>query len=469
MDTKKLTITSLHEGYTSGDLSPLDVARAFKKTISEENGRLNAYLEVFDDIEEQAGVLKGTPDDLLWGVPIGVKDNILIKNRLASGASRILENYRATYDSTVIKKLKNKKVIFLGRTNMDEFAMGSSTENSAFGVTKNPVDEERVPGGSSGGSAAAVAAGMAVAALGSDTGGSIRQPASFCGLVGLKPTYGAVSRSGLMPMVSSFDQIGPITRTVEDSRILFEVLRGNDPMDATSLADGVFDDDTKENYTIGVPWHLIEQEGIDSRVLENFRTSIERLQEQGHTVIDVEMPHLEYALAAYYIIMPAEVSSNVARYDGVKYGLHIEGEDLLDEYMKTRGEGFGDEVCRRILLGTYVLSSGYYDAYYNRAVQLRNVIRNEFREAFGKVDAIATPTTPTPAFKIGEKVNDPLAMYLGDIFTVPANIAGVPAISVPSGVVTEGEGMLPVGFQLTAPHTKESTLFALGVCVEDGV
>lgn len=469
MDTSKLTIGELKKGYSEGEYTPLEVIRTFKEVIGKKNKEINAYLEVYEDIEEQAKALDEDSTGSLWGIPVAIKDNILFKNHTASGGSRILEEYSAVYDATAIKKLKKEKVVFLGRTNMDEFAMGSSTENSAYGITKNPHDLSRVPGGSSGGSAAAVAADMAVAALGSDTGGSIRQPASFCGLVGLKPTYGAVSRFGLMAMGSSLDQIGPITKNVEDAKLLFEVLRGNDPLDSTSLPDDVYDDTTKKEYTIGVPWDMIERDGIDDDVISNFRATVESLKKSGHTIVDIELPYAAYSLAAYYIVMPAEVSSNMARYDGVKFGLHIEGKDLLEDYLKTRGEGFGKEVRRRILLGTYVLSSGYYDAYYNKATAIRNLIRDEYKSVFKKVDAIATPTTPSPAFKIGEKIDDPLAMYLEDIFTVPANIAGVPAISIPSGTVERGGSTLPLGFQLTAPHSKESTLFSIGTDIEDGV
>ncbi|MEX0935038.1 MAG: Asp-tRNA(Asn)/Glu-tRNA(Gln) amidotransferase subunit GatA [Candidatus Paceibacterota bacterium] len=468
MDTKTLTITKCQKGYSEGEFTPSDVVAALSKNINEKNDSLNAYLEVFEDVNEQIDNLGEQKGDL-WGIPLGIKDNILIKGKTASGGSRILEGYTAPYDATAIKKLKNKKVLFLGRTNMDEFAMGSSTENSAFGSTKNPIDESRVPGGSSGGSAAVVAAGMAIAALGSDTGGSIRQPASLCGLVGFKPTYGAISRSGLMAMGSSLDQIGPITKTVKDTQILFDAMSGNDPLDSTTLPDDSFKDERKDAYTIGVPRDLIEQEGIDDDVLEQFNSSLESLKEKGHTIKEIDLEHADYALAAYYIVMPAEVSSNLARYDGVKFGLHEEGENLLDEYFKTRGVGFGEEVRRRIILGTYVLSSGYYDAYYNKASALRSTIRSEFDVAFKEVDAIATPTTPTPAFKIGEKIDDPLAMYLEDIFTVPANIIGVPAISVPSGTAKRDGVVLPLGFQLIAPHTHESTLFALGEDIEDGV
>lgn len=447
MDTTSLTIKRIKDGVESGEFEADDVADAFLNKIDSQDD-INAYLESFDVTD---------------GIPIASKDNILIEGKTVSAGSKILEEYTATYTATAAKRLEDAGFAFLGRTNMDEFAMGSSTENSAFGPTKNPHDTERVPGGSSGGSAAAVAAGLAPAALGSDTGGSIRQPASFCGLVGLKPTYGAVSRNGLIAMGSSLDQIGPITKTVEDARILFDAMKGEDSLDSTTLPNSVWEKkENEEVKVLGAPMHLIEQDGIDEEVLENFRESIDALKSQGYTVKDIEMPNLKYALAVYYVIMPAEVSSNLARFDGVKYGFHVDGDDLIDDYMKSRGEGFGKEVRRRIILGTYVLSAGYYDAYYNKAQAVRKQITAEFDAAFKKVDAIITPTTPTPAFKIGEKTSDPLQMYLSDIFTVPANIAGVPAISVPSGTVEREGGELPLGLQITAPHTKEARLFDIG-------
>ncbi|MDB4516540.1 aspartyl/glutamyl-tRNA amidotransferase subunit A, partial [Crocinitomicaceae bacterium] len=347
------------------------------------------------------------------------------------------------------------------RTNMDEFAMGSSTENSAFGPTKNPLDTSRVPGGSSGGSAAAVAANMALVALGSDTGGSIRQPGAFCGVVGLKPTYGSVSRHGLMAMGSSLDVIGPLTKTVDDAEIMFEAVRGWDKMDSTTVPDDREQIKEKKKYKIGVPRTFLTK-GVDEDVLEAFEAGLETLRSAGHTVVDIELPTIEHSLAAYYIIMPAEVSANLARFDGVRYGLHKDGENRIDDYRQSRGKGFGREVRRRIFLGTYVLSSGYYDAYYGKAMQARDKIRSDVEEAFKDVDAIATPTSPTPAFEFGEKTTDPLSMYLADIFTVSANIIGTPAISVPHGTVERKKKELPVGFQLMAPQLGEKTLFTLG-------
>lgn len=461
----KLTLKEARKKLDAKEFSSIELTQAYLKNIEANDEDFHAYLEVFTDAEEQAKkademIHKGVSHALL-GIPLAVKDNILIKGRTASSASKMLENYTATYDATVISKLKREGSVFLGRTNMDEFAMGSSTENSAYGVTKNPRDTSRVPGGSSGGSAAAVAGELALVALGSDTGGSIRQPAALCGVVGLKPTYGSVSRHGLMAMGSSLDVIGPLAKTVDDAEILFEALRGWDRMDSTTLPDDRTRVPKKERYTIGVPRSFLGT-GVDPDVLVAFEKSLEVLKDAGHVVVDIELPTLKYSLPAYYIIIPAEVSANLARFDGVRYGLHIDGVDRVDDYRQTRGAGFGAEVRRRIFLGTYVLSSGYYDAYYGKAMQARERIRRDVRKAFTTVDAIVTPTTPSPAFKFGEKTNDPIAMYLEDVFTVSANIIGVPALSVPSGTVQREGVTLPVGFQLMAPELGEKTLFTLG-------
>lgn len=464
MDTLPKTIAQARTLLDKGDLTACELAEGYLAHI-EKRWDLHAYLEVFDDVREQAHaadvrIAAGDSHPLL-GIPLAVKDNILIKGHVASSASKMLEHYRATYDATVVRKLKEEGVVFLGRTNMDEFAMGSSTENSAFGCTRNPFDPTRVPGGSSGGSAAAVAADAALVALGSDTGGSIRQPAAFCGVVGLKPTYGSVSRSGLMAMGSSLDVIGPITRSVRDAELLFDAIRGADPLDATTMPDTTPRVSPRERYTIGVPRGFLEQ-GVDPDVLEAFEHGLGTLRDAGHHVVDVSLPTLSYALATYYIIMPAEVSANLARFDGVRYGLQVDGGSRIGDCKRSRGMGFGPEPRRRILLGTYVLSSGYYDAYYGQAMQARERIRRDVREVFQTVDAIATPTTPTPAFKVGEKTSDPLAMYLEDIFTVSANIIGVPALSIPHGTAVRDSVALPVGFQLMAPERGEATLFALG-------
>lgn len=465
IDLQKLTVKKAHDHLKKGDFSAVQLAECYLDEIKKKNKDFNAYLEIYDDVLKQADSadkrIKNGSATELTGIPLAIKDNILIEGKHASSSSKILQNYIASYDATVIRKLKAAGAVFLGRTNMDEFAMGASTETSAFGVTRNPYDLSRVPGGSSGGSAAAVASGLALAALGSDTGGSIRQPAGFCGVVGFKPTYGAVSRYGLMAMASSLDQIGPIAMTVEDARIIFDCIKGKDPLDSTSVdLEARSSRFTAKSFRIGVPRAFTENEGIDHSVAENFKTSLERCQTLGFKMQDISLPTISYSLAAYYIIMPAEASTNLARYDGVKYGLHKSGRSLIEDYLETRGAGFGKEVRRRILLGSYVLSSGYYDAYYNKAVEARNLIIDDFNKAFETVDFIAMPTTPTPAFKIGEKANDPLAMYLADLFTVSANIAGLPAISIPSGFTSVGGAKLPLGFQLLAKAGADADLFS---------
>ncbi len=464
VDLNKLTIEEALEGLSNGDFSSVDLVKSSLSIISEKEGDIHAYLEVFDDAIEQAKKAdeerKNGGKGLLLGIPVAVKDNILIEGRRVTAASKILEGYVAPYDATAIKQLKKEGAIFIGRTNMDEFAMGGSTENSAFGVTKNPHDLSRVAGGSSGGSAAAVAMGSVLGALGSDTGGSIRQPASLCGVVGLKTTYGSVSRFGLMAMGSSLDQIGPFAKTVGDAEILFKAISGHDTMDSTSLPDDFYKTESKKDkLVIGVPRNFIFTEGIDKEVLSNFEKSLNLLEKSGAEIKDIDLPSLKHSLAVYYILMPAEASTNLARFDGVRFGLSEDGGDILGSYMKTRGDGFGREVRRRIMLGAYVLSSGYYDAYYNKANAVRALVSDDFKKAFSSVDIIATPTSPVPAFKIGEKSEDPLAMYLADIFTVPVNLAGVPAISIPSGFTEE---KLPLGIQFIAGHGKEGTLFELG-------
>ena len=410
---------------------------------------IHAFLEVFDDA-------KSYGEGPLSGKRIAIKDNILFEGHKASAGSKILENFTAPYDATVIKKLKDAGVIIVGRTNCDEFAMGCSTENSAYGVTKNPYDAERVAGGSSGGSAAAVGAGLVRGALGSDTGGSIRQPAALCGVVGLKPTYGKVSRFGLIAMSSSLDQIGPITKTVSDAEAIYNVIKGEDPMDSTTQEFPI--SNFKFSKKIGIPKDFVESEGISDEVRNNFSQAIEKFRSLGYEIKEIKLEHLKYSLPVYYIIMPAEASSNLARFDGVRYGFHKDGKDSIDDYFKTRGAGFGAEVRRRIILGTYVLSSGYYDEYYGKAVEARGLITKELRNLFQDVDLMLTPTTPSPAWKIGEKSKSPLEMYLEDIFTVHANISGCPAISLPSGFA----GKLPLGIELTADLGREDNLFAAG-------
>ena len=469
IDLKDLTITKARKALDAKQFSAVELAQAYLDEIKKKNKELNAYLEVFDDVLDQAKrsdeiIEKGKSYPLL-GIPLAIKDNILIKDRIASSASKILENYTASYDATVIEKLKREGAVFLGRTNMDEFALGGSTENSAYGPTKNPHDITRVAGGTSGGSAATVSANLALGALGSDTGGSIREPSALCGVVGFKPTYGAVSRSGLMAATSSFDCIGPITKTVKDAQIIFDAISGNDILDSTTLPDEFFKRTVLKKLPqgpsfsrIGVPWDLINQEGIDVKVKENFREAVKNLKNLGYEIKDIKLPN---CLALYYIINFAEVSTNLARFDGVRYGVHKDGKNLLGDYLLSRGTGFGKESRRRILLGAYVLSAGYYDAYYGKAQKVREALKKEFKELFSKIDLILTPTSPIPAWKIGEKSNL-LSMYLVDIFTVTANIVGVPAISVPSGFMEVEEKKLPLGIQFMAPHGGEDLLFEVG-------
>lgn len=470
MNLETLTIAEARRALDGKEYSALELTEAYLKNIALRDPEIHAYLEVWaDSAREEAkaadvAIARGEAKPLT-GIPIAVKDNILIEGRIASSASKMLEQYRASYDATVIKKLKEQHAVFLGRTNMDEFALGASTEHSAFGPTKNPHDLSRVPGGTSGGSTAAVAAGTALAALGSDTGGSIRQPSALCGVVGLKPTYGAVSRFGLMAAASSLDQIGAIGKTVADASAIFAGIRGHDQSDSTSLPDTFFDTKKEHGRVIGVPRAFLK-EGSDPDVLANFEATLARLKSVGYEVRDIELSSTQYSLAVYYIINPAEVSTNLARYDGIRYGLSASADEIGEVYAKTRGAGFGPEVRRRILIGTFVLSAGYADAYYRKARAVRELIRTEFAKAFESVDAIAMPTSPTPAFKIGEKSDDPLAMYAADIFTTPANLAGVPAISVPSGFAERERVELPVGFQLIGAHGNEEALFKIGQTIE---
>lgn len=434
------------------------------------NGELNAYLEVFEADEEAIARAQeridreGDAAPLLCGIPLAMKDNILIEGRVASAASKMLANYRATYDATVTRKLKEAGALFLGRTNMDEFAMGSSTEHSAYGPARNPIDPSRVPGGSSGGSSAAVAGHMALGGLGTDTGGSIRQPAAHTGLVGLKPTYGAISRSGLIALGSSLDQAGPLAKTVADAKAIFDTLRGQDPLDATTISDTTYPiAEAGASLRIGVPRHLLE-EGLDADVRERFDETLKKLEALGHTLIDVSLPTSSYALPAYYVIMPAEASTNLARFDGIRYGLAERGKTLLEDYVQSKTAGFGAETVRRILLGTFVLSSGYIDAYYRKAEGARAVLRREYDTAFESCDVIAFPTTPSPAFKFGEK-SDPVSMYLEDVFTVTADLTGMPALSVPMGTVERDGVALPVGMHFTAALGADDLLFRIGADV----
>ena len=463
-----MTISELRTKFIEGTYTPTDMMVDTFALIAAKDPDIHAFLATYQDeamayaeIATAQYATEGATAPLLLGMPIALKNNILVKGKLATASSKMLENYVASYDATIVTRLRLAGAIVIGATNMDEFAMGGSTENSAFGPTKNPIDLTRVPGGSSGGSAAAVAMGAVPVAIGTDTGGSVRQPASYCGLVGFKPTYGAVSRFGLIAMGSSLDQAGPLTHTVADTELVHSIMSGLDRYDATTISpDTYLAVPNKTTYTFGVPRAFLSS-GVDIDVLAAFEAQIASLKALGHTVVDIELPLFEAGLAAYYIVMPAEVSSNLARFDGIRYGLSVEGDDLLAVYNNSRAAGFGAEVKRRILLGTYVLSSGYYDAYYGKAELVRQQMRDELAQVFKTVDAIMTPTAPTPAFTLGEQ-SDPLSMYRQDIFTVPVNLTGVPAISVPMGTVERDGKALPVGVQYIGPHGGDNRLFDIG-------
>ena len=471
-----LTLGAAAEGLRKKTFSSVELTQSVLASIREKDGALNAYLSV-----DEAGALQqaaaadaarvaGRDGDLL-GVPVAVKDLINVAGQPCSCASKMLAGYVAPYDATVSARLRAAGAVFAGRTNMDEFAMGSSTEGSAFKITRNPHDLTRVPGGSSGGSAAAVAGGEAVAALGTDTGGSIRQPAAFCGCVGLKPSYGRVSRYGVTAYASSLDQVGPLTRTVEDAAVLLQALAGVDPRDGTTLDAPVPDyraslRDGLKGMRIGLPREYYI-DGTDPEVMACVRRTVDACAAAGAEIVEVSLPHTEYAIAAYYIVATAEASANLARFDGVRYGHRTaHPESVFDLYAQSRAEGFGAEVKRRIILGTYVLSSGYYDAYYGRAQKVRTLIRRDFAEAFGRCDVLFTPVAPTAAYRIGEACDDPLRMYLGDVFTVPANLAGLCGLSVPCGRTAAG---LPVGLQILGPAFGECAVLRAGHSVETAV
>ncbi len=466
------TITELRASYQSGDLSPSDAIRTLADTIESTDREIQAYISYDTD----AALAEAAKADLslpLGGVPVAIKDVINVKGQPCTCGSKFLDGkYTAPYDAGVIKKLRAAGAIPYGRANMDEFAMGSSTENSAIQTTRNPWDTSRIPGGSSGGSAAVIAANEAIAALGSDTGGSIRQPAALCGCVGLKPTYGRVSRYGLVAFASSLDQIGPMTQTVEDAALLLQAISGHDAHDSTCVKEAVPDfnsfvgQDIK-GIKIGLPKEYFA-EGLDPEVKSTVEAAITQLESLGAEPVEISLPHTEYAIATYYIIATAEASTNLARFDAVRYGHRSENAaNLIDQYRRSREEGFGEEVKRRIILGTYVLSSGYYDAYYLQAQKVRTLIRKDFTEAFEKVDLIASPVTPTPAFKIGEKSDDPMAMYLADIYTISANLAGICGISVPCGFTRTDDGkQLPVGLQLLGKPFAEGDLIKAGHAYE---
>ncbi|MCS7280709.1 MAG: Asp-tRNA(Asn)/Glu-tRNA(Gln) amidotransferase subunit GatA [Desulfobacterota bacterium] len=467
-----MTIKEIRERLKKKEFTSSELTRFFLERIAKYDGEIGSYIEITEGTaiamaEEADRRIKKGEDGKILGIPLAVKDIICTKGIETTCASKILKGFIPPYDATVIKRLKEEGCVLLGKLNMDEFAMGSSTENSAFQITRNPWKKDRTPGGSSGGSSAAVATGLCVASLGTDTGGSIRQPASFCGIFGLKPTYGAVSRYGLIAFASSLDQIGPMARNVTDLAILLEIIAGYDPYDSTSLPFSPPDyfsflgQDIK-GLRIGIPKEYFT-EGIDRDVKEATTNAIKLLYDLGAKVDEISLPHTKYALATYYIICTAEASSNLARYDGVKYGLRIEGKDIVEMYKKTRLKGFGKEVKRRIILGTYVLSTGYYDAYYKKASKVRTLIRRDFQDAFRVCDVIVTPTSPTTAFKLGEKIHDPLKMYLSDIFTIPANLAGLPAMSLPCGFDSEN---LPIGLQLIGRPLEEETLLKVAYVLE---
>jgi len=469
-DLPALTIAELQSLLRRKEVSPREVLDALRARIENVEPKIDAYLSIdFDAAAKEAD--KADVDLPLGGVPIAIKDIINVKGQPCTCGSKILASYRSPYDATVIQKLRSAGAVPFGKTNMDEFAMGSSTENSSVKVTRNPWDFSRVPGGSSGGSAAAVAADAAFGGLGTDTGGSIRQPASLCGIVGVKPSYGRVSRFGLVAFASSLDQVGPLTKTVRDSALIMNAMAGHDPQDSTSLNEPV-PDYTKnlgrdlKGMRLGLPKEYMI-EGIDPQVKSAVDTALKQLQSLGAEIVDVSLPHTDYGIAVYYFLATAEASANLARFDGVRYGYRAKDpKDLLDHYGRTREEGFGAEVKRRIILGTYVLSSGYYDAYYVRAQKMRELIRQDFVKAFEKVDAIVSPTSPVPAFKLGERTADPLAMYLADIFTNTGNLAGICGISVPCGLAKVNGNQLPIGLQILGKSLDEARIFQIAHAYE---
>ncbi|HZS28900.1 MAG TPA: Asp-tRNA(Asn)/Glu-tRNA(Gln) amidotransferase subunit GatA [Candidatus Angelobacter sp.] len=474
MDLNLQTVESVRAAIAEKRLTASDLVESFYQKIKSEDREIYAYLTLCEDRALQQAerieklVSAGDPLPPLAGVPVGIKDVMVTRGVRTTAGSKILENFIPPYDCTAVARMEAAGAVVLGKLNCDEFAMGSSNENSAYGPVRNPHDKSRVPGGSSGGSAAAVATGMAVATLGSDTGGSIRQPASFCGVVGLMPTYGRVSRYGLIAFASSLDHIGPLTRTVKDAAIILRVIAGRDPLDSTSADVPVPDYEAElakpvRGLKIGVPQEYFG-EGLDAEVRAAVEAGIDKLRAAGCEIIPISLPHSKYAIPTYYLIATAEASANLARFDGVRYGYRSKNARTLSElYRRSRDEGFGPEVKRRIMLGTYALSSGYYDAYYLKAQRVRTLITRDFQEAFQKVDAIVTPTAPTPAFKLGEKADDPLAMYLADIYTVTADLAGVPGLSVPCGKAQSG---LPIGLQVLGRHFDESTMLRVAQTVE---
>ncbi len=467
MKLHELTIEQACGLLNNKEISSVELTRAVLARIEAVDGKIDAYLTVDADgalVQAQAAdhrlsTGEATP---LTGIPLGIKDLMCTRGLRTTCASKILEDFVPPYDATVITRLKNAGAVIVGKLNMDEFAMGSTTEHSAFQVTRNPWHLDRIPGGSSGGSAAAVAADMCLGALGSDTGGSIRQPASHCGVVGIKPTYGRVSRFGLVAFASSLDQIGPLGKTVADTAIMLEAIAGHDPNDSTSVPEPVpnfsaISGDGLADVVVGIPKTYSSARGLDPQVGAAVERAVKTIESLGARCIDISLPHSDHAVAAYYVIAPCEASSNLARYDGVKYGFRDKAPtDLLQMYRRTRSQGFGSEVQRRIILGTYALSAGYYDAYYGKASQIRTLIKNDFQNAFASCDVIVSPVAPTPAYPIGETIDDPLTMYLSDIFTLSANLAGIPGISVPCGFSDDG---LPIGLQIMGRHFNEAMLF----------
>ncbi len=468
LNLEDLDIQKLHQKYKSGEVQIFEIISAYKKNIDEKNKDLNIFLSVFEDLKEQSEkaqkMFEEKKETLLTGIPIAIKANILILGKNTNCGSKILENYTGTYNASVIKKLKKAGAILMGYTNMDEFACGSSTENSAYSPTKNPLNKEFVPGGTSGGSAAAVSANMALVALGTDTGGSVRQPACYTSLVGSKPTYGRVSRFGAVAMGSSLDQISPISKNVEDNKIVLDFIQGKDGKDMTALEKISFEEKVSFKKKIGVPKNFLKN--VNSEILKNFENSVEKFKKEGFEIVDIDLDIFDYTLPIYYILMPAELSTNLARFDGIRYGLQVEDfSNITEKYFKTRGKGFGEETKRRILLGAYVLSAGYSDQYYNKAISLREKIKEEYSQKISDLDGIILPTCPNPPFKFGEKTDDPVSMYLEDIFTVSSNIIGNPAISIPNGKI---ENNFQSGLQILGDFNEETKMFELAKIIEKG-
>ena len=471
MELKNLSIRQLNNLFIEKKAKPSELYSDIFDTSASSESLLHAHLTLFEEknIENAKNSDKRFENDestgVLDGIPIAIKDNINIKGELTTCSSKMLSNYRSPYNATVIEKLNNENVLYTGKTNLDEFAMGSSTENSAFGLTKNPWNTDYVPGGSSGGSAASVSARSSIAALGSDTGGSIRQPAAFCGLVGFKPTYGTVSRYGLIAFASSLDQIGPITKNVDDARIIYNAISGHDNLDATSIDNNQINIPFDKSAKIGIIKELME-DGISDESRNEVSKVLESLKKQGYQIKEVSLPLIKLSISIYYLIAPAECSANLARFDGVRYGLRVEGKTSYEMMQNTRAEGFGDEVKRRILLGTYALSAGYYDEYYGKALRARKKMIDEFSNIFKDVDYLISPTTPTAAFKAGEKTSNPLEMYMSDLCTIPANLAGLPSISIPTGLTKEN---LPLGVQIMSKPLTDLSLLSFSEIIEKEV